>query len=339
MQTASLQSVPIKVCVHEKARAERESAERREQQIQAICVEYQNLEERYCAQEQLLRNQQAEWRAQAEVLQGEIAALREQNMQQCLRLSELTSANAQIHQQFAEEKARFTQLESKHELQMQTVKAAEDREFVAKEYRKKYNETEHAYRALQKEHQLLQEQLETCKGDLEKQFTHNRQLLRSHNMAHSQLEKKEKAIAKSEAERKSANMETDALIHKIGTLTQTLEYQDRQLGQCQRRLEEGEAEADRLQRERARLRRELAECQETLRVQQQRSVDHAALLQEAQHEIQRLQAARVCPASPTPNPGADGAPRLVMMSHCPSCGGTGLDLKTAAPGVRARHVR
>ena len=54
-----------------------------------------------------------------------------------------------------------------------------------------------------------------------------------------QLEKKEKAIAKSEAERKSANMETDALIHKIGTLTQTLEYQDRQLGQCQRRLEEG----------------------------------------------------------------------------------------------------
>ena len=40
------------------------------------------------------------------MLQGEIAALREQNMQQCLRLSELTSANAQIHQQFAEEKVR-----------------------------------------------------------------------------------------------------------------------------------------------------------------------------------------------------------------------------------------
>jgi len=96
----------IKVCIHDKPRVEREVTTFREQQIQAICMAFDDLQERFNLLESFHGTKESEWNKQLNALRNEMDTLRQHNMQQCARITELMSTNMQLQNDLVEKKPK-----------------------------------------------------------------------------------------------------------------------------------------------------------------------------------------------------------------------------------------
>lgn len=270
--------------------------------------------------------------------------LREQNGQQCAKITALTAANAHHLRTGspAQRQQAKTVVEQRSKTQDELQLKPQDREFVITEIRKKYVAMKEAYGRLKEDFEQAKKELCTAKGDLQQQLLHNQQLVKASNIAHAQLEKKERLLVTAEAEKRNAAMEAEGLAQQLQKLAKLLENRDRALQQSERTIQEGHAECDRLQQDRARLRRAAAEHHAVLEEVRSRWEESERRAVEANAENQRLERALAASTHRNANPRQPTDARAtctcapvpaVVATHCGACGGTGLQLATVTTDI------